>query len=257
MQIIANNCILINIIFMGLDTAFKNLTVGFRLFRILLMKITLICRLLIPFLTNSNWRRPDSGIAQPRYYNSWADVKAGFTLLKLLWVNDLSDHFKHDQAFNRKYFAGDFDAIVKAYFKTENTAFESVNVEKCWRNSYWNPANQGKMEAYKKSDILFADSMVNVHNIFMVKKVAKDSATHRKVADFFEGILEKNRSSFIEAEEGKSIIDSLIEQNNLYYVDYPALRKMEDSASLRNTVGGRKYQNNMLTSTNKPMQGYI
>lgn len=44
------------------------------------------------------------------------------TLLSVLWVNDLSERLHEDDRFIQKITNFDYDAIVKAYFPTKNTA---------------------------------------------------------------------------------------------------------------------------------------
>lgn len=90
-------------------------------------------------------------------------------------------------------------------------------------------------------DIRFADMMTNTQGIYKVKKVRASTKIREKVIDFFEDILEKNRNKFCEAEVGKSIIDSLISAQNLYYMDYEAMRKIEDNEEMRQKLGGKKY----------------
>ena len=66
--------------------------------------------------------------------------------------------------------------------------------------------------------------MVNTQGIYKVRKVRHDTMMKEKVVNFFSAVLEKNRDRFDEAMGEKSIIDSLIENENLFYLDYPALR---------------------------------
>lgn len=48
---------------------------------------------------------------------------------------------------------------------------ESINLCRTWNCSYWNPKNDGNLEAYKTSDVLFADMMANTQGIYKVQKV--------------------------------------------------------------------------------------
>ena len=68
-----------------------------------------------------------------------------------------------------------YDSIVKAYFPTKINAFESVNIQRTWEYSYWNPDNRNNEKAYRKSDVLFADMMTNTQGIYKVKKVKNES----------------------------------------------------------------------------------
>ena len=108
---------------MGLQTALVHLLISpERTLRVLLMKIILTLQLIFSFLVpNKNVRKPDSGIPQPAYYNSWTDVKAGAAIQTLFWVNDLSKHLQNDNEFNRAYKDYQYDEIVKAYFPTKTT----------------------------------------------------------------------------------------------------------------------------------------
>ena len=48
---------------------------------------------------------------------------------------------------------------------------ESINIYRTWKYSYWNPKNDGNFQAYKTSDVLFADMMTNTQGIYKVQKV--------------------------------------------------------------------------------------
>ena len=85
---------------------------------------------------------------------------------------------------------------------------------------------------FKRSDLLFADMMTNTQGIYKVKKVKHDTVIKEKVVNFFSAVLEKNRSKFKEGEEMKSIIDALIDNDNLFYADYSAMRKLEENEKL-------------------------
>ena len=177
---------------MGLQTAFLNfLNNPTRIIRILVMKFTQVVYLLFSTITfhclfkNKNVRKPHTGIPQPKYYNVWSDIQAGVTLLKLFYVNDLSKQFRKDSAFEKAYKNYNYDAIVKAYCPTKSSAFESVNIHRTWKNSYWNPINRENEKAYKRSDLLFADMLVNTQGVFKVKKIKHDSIIKEKAVNFF------------------------------------------------------------------------
>ena len=216
---------------MGLTTAFVNFTKSpITTLRVLWMKIIQILYLLRRAITchcffkNQVVRKPHTRIPQPKYYNTWSDIQAGVTIFKLFYINDLSKRLEKDAAFDRIYKDHNYDAIVKAYCPTKNSAFESVNIQRTWDSSYWNPINRGNERAYKKSDLLFADMMVNTQGIYKVRKIRHDTMIKEKVVNFFSSVLEKNRDRFDEAVGEKNIIDSLIDNDNLFYLDYPALR---------------------------------
>lgn len=40
-----------------------------------------------------------------------------------------------------------------------------------------------------------------------------------------------------------NIVDALIQDDNLWFMDYPELRKVEDNKGLRQDIGGVKYKN--------------
>lgn len=172
---------------MGLKTGlFRNLSQPQRAIRILWRMTTLISRLgfqrLLPGLfKNYNIREYYSGIAQPKYFNSFKDVNLSHFVKSILWVGDLSKELQNDKAFDAVYDDFDYDTIVKSYFPTKNNAIESVNIQRSWENSYWNKANSNgnvgdRIKTYRKSDLLFADMISNAQGIYKIKLIRrKDS----------------------------------------------------------------------------------
>lgn len=63
--------------------------------------------------------------------------------------------------------------------------------------------------------------IVNTQGVYKAKRVLKGSAIHEKVKKLFEESLSPHRKYFGSDCQGESLIDSLIEANNLYWVDYP------------------------------------
>ena len=216
---------------MGLTKEFLNFSrTPITVVRLLLMKILQIMHVFSENLTchycfkNKVVRKPNSGIPQPKYFNTWSDFKEGVTATKVFYINDVSKRYDDDEVYDRIYRDQNYDAIVKAYYPTKNTGFESINIKRTWDCSYWNPVNENNEAAFKKSDLLFADMMVNTQGIYKVKKVRHGTEFKEKVVLFFSGVLEKNRSKFEEAQGEKNIIDCLIDSENLFYLDYPVIR---------------------------------
>lgn len=122
---------------------------------------------------------------------------------------------------------------------------ESINLTNTWTSSYWNPKNSKKsnrFEIYKKADVLFADMMTNTQGIYKIKKVLKGSETQKKVELFFGDLLESNKDRFIESEMNQKVIDSLINKNNLYFLDYPEIREIYKNGNyyrMMSTISGK------------------
>ncbi len=113
---------------MGLKSGLVgNLARPMRAMRILWRMTTLISRLgfqrILPGLfQNYNIREYYSGIAQPKYFNSFKDLNFLHFVKSILWVGDLSKELQNDKAFDAVYEDFDYDTIVKAYFPTKANA---------------------------------------------------------------------------------------------------------------------------------------
>ena len=106
----------------GLD---GNLKQPQRVIRILWMMTVLIWRLifqrLLPGLfKNYNIREHYSGIAQPKYFNSFKDLNFSHFIKSMRWVSDLSKELQDDKVFDAVYDDFDYDTIVKSYYPTKN-----------------------------------------------------------------------------------------------------------------------------------------
>ena len=247
---------------MGLTTAFLNFSKSpMTTLKILWMKLTQIFYLLLRTITchclfkNKVVRKPQTGIPQPKHYNTWSDIQAGVTIFKVLYIKDLSERFEKDRVFDRVYSDHNYDAIVKAFCPTKSSAFESVNIQRTWEYSYWNPFNRNQEETYKKSDLLFADMLVNTQGIYKARKIRHDTIIKEKAVNFFEAILEKNRDKFNEGKGERSILDELIDNENLFYLDYPVLRELEQNEDF--IKDGKKYYRMMQTTSDTNVPAYI
>ena len=161
---------------MGLTKEFLSFSrTPITIIRLLLMKIAQIMHVFLEGLTyhycfrNKIIRHAHSGIPQPRYFNTWSDFKEGITATKAFYINDVSKYYDDDDVYDRAYQDQRYDAIVRAYYPTKNTGFESVNIKRTWDCSYWNPKNRDNEGQYKKSDLLFSDMLVNSQGLFKVK----------------------------------------------------------------------------------------
>ena len=95
--------------------------------------------------------------------------------------------------------------MIKRYFPTKNTAFENINLNIAWANSYWNPdntklADSEKFRKYRRSDVLFGDYIVNTQGIYQAKRVLRknedgsENKEYVKVKSLFQKHLNENRS---------------------------------------------------------------
>ena len=87
----------------------------------------------------------------------------------------------------------DYDAITRAFYPTKKTAMEAVNLSRIWDNSYYNPKNKDSTDWQRKSDVLFADMMVNTQGVYKAKKIQKGSEQHKKAYTHFKNLLNKHR----------------------------------------------------------------
>ena len=110
------------------------------------------------------------------------------------------------------------------------SVFENLNINRAWDSSYFNEnlaTDPNKFEKYRHSDALFADIMVNTQGAYQAKKVRPgDEETIYFIKNHFKEVLEKNRNIIDKSEKYKdheNVIDALIEDNNLYFIDFPSL----------------------------------
>lgn len=83
--------------------------------------------------------------------------------------------------------------------------------------------------------------MTSTQGIYKAKRV-KHPDIIEKVKEQFKDMLEENRKEFMAKgrtkrnvdDISKCIVDALIEDDNLWYIDYPDLRKVEDDKQIRN-----------------------
>ena len=120
---------------------------------------------------------------------------------------------------------------------------ENINLNRTWDNSYFNEDNANrpdKWNRFRHYDALFADMMVTTQGIYKAKRV-KDPEMIEKVKEQFKAMLEENRKEFMSKggkkrnvdDKTKCIVDALVEDDNLWYIDYPELRNVEDNQKLR------------------------
>ena len=57
---------------------------------------------------------------------------------------------------------------------------EAVNLSRIWDNSYYNLKNKDSTHWQRKSDVLFADMIVNTQGVYKAKKIQKGSEQHHK-----------------------------------------------------------------------------
>lgn len=195
-------------------------------------------RTLFPFLKNRNIREVHTGIPQPHYFNSSKDISFQRLILSNLWLKDMNDLYSSNTGFSKLYQNFDYDGITKTFYPTKNNAMESVNMSNVWASSWWNPVNKGRFDLYKKSDTLFADMIVNTQGVYKAKRVIENSAMHKKIAGLFESALSPHRNNFGDSLKDGSLIDSLVKSNNLYYVEYPELKDLENNQNIRKDIGG-------------------
>lgn len=82
--------------------------------------------------------------------------------------------YQNDKLFDEAWNTYDYDSLVKAYFPTKLSPLEAVNIERSWKNSYFNPAHSdkaNKVEIYRRSDALFADLICNAQGIYKIRKI--------------------------------------------------------------------------------------
>lgn len=170
----------------------------------------LMVRMRIPFLKNYNHREQKTGLPQPAYYNSPKDSSIQRLILSNFWLQDMNILYSDAAPFTKLYNNFDYDQITQTFYPTKNNAMESVNMATMWNCSWWNPANYGKFDLYRKSDTLFADMIVNTQGVYKAKKVLKGSAMHEKVKKLFEETLTPHRSNFGPDHQNGSLIDSLV-----------------------------------------------
>ena len=86
----------------------------------------------------NHWNKKDF-IAQPRFFNDLADINLKRLVRAFLWSSDLNSVFKSstiEENLRAKY---EYDFMVKRYFPTKGTAYENMNMNMAWNNSFWNP----------------------------------------------------------------------------------------------------------------------
>ena len=137
-----------------------------------------------------------------------------------------------------------YAALVKAFFPTKTSSMENINLNRTWEKSYFNQANinrPDKWNRFRHYDALFGDMMTSTQGIYKAKRV-KHPDIIEKVKEQFKDMLEENRKEFMAKgrtkrnvdDISKCIVDALIEDDNLWYIDYPDLRKVEDDKQIRN-----------------------
>lgn len=90
------------------------------LWRMFVLILRLIFQLIFPkWLKNYNIREYYSGIAQPKYFNSFKDLNLTHFIKSIKWVRDLSKELQDDKVFDAVYDDFDYDTIVKSYFPTK------------------------------------------------------------------------------------------------------------------------------------------
>ena len=154
------------------------------------------------------------------YFNSRKDVSVKRLNDSVSWVQDLNLNYANNvPAYNQLYHQYNYDEITKSFYPTKNNSMELVNMAKTWEWSWWNPENKGDFEKYRKSDALFADMIVNTQGVYKAKRVNKGSDIHAKVKKLFEQTLNQHRQHF-NVNGDQSVVESLIDASNLYWVDY-------------------------------------
>lgn len=60
-----------------------------------------------------------------------------------VWTNNLDDLYSLSDAQLEEYKNFNYEAVTSgAYYPTKKTALESINLQKIWEYSYYNPKNQ-------------------------------------------------------------------------------------------------------------------
>lgn len=123
--------------------------------------------------SNRNVREHHTQIPQPHYFNSTTDISFLRLIQSNFWLQDMNILHSSNAPFDKLYRNFDYDGITKTFYPTKNNAMELVNMATMWGCSWWNPYNKGRLDLFKKSDVLFADMLVNTQGIYKAKRVVK------------------------------------------------------------------------------------
>lgn len=158
------------------------------------------------------------------------------------------------------YNMAQYPALTKAFFPVRMSDFENINMNRIWQYSYFNetlmdlPVKE-RFEKYRHSDALFGDLMVNTQGIYQAKKV-KDEETVKFVKNRFSKVLEANRKVIDKSGRYVSnpdIIDALIQDNNLFFVHYPALEEVEKPENKKT----KQYVNRITSINGESFDAYL
>lgn len=95
--------------------------------------------------------------------------------------------------------------------------------------------------------------MTNTQGIYKVKKVLRDKEFYYEKAKlFFEDVLEKHRSVFTDLEEGESVFEHLVKNSNLFFLDYPEIRRSE-----ANRLSSERYRRRMTSISGNQFDAYL
>ena len=244
---------------MTLSTLFMNAIFSReRLSRIIPRFAILAFRLQFPWIfKNHNYLEKWTQIPQPHYFNVKTDSSIIRTIRSTLWVEDMNSLYNLSDKMIGLYQQYQYDDMTTTYYPTKNSAMESVNQAKIWKSSWYNPNNLGTLNWTRQSDALFADMMTNTQGIYKAKKVHPGTPQYEKVKKQFGKMLDENRKHF-KIPEGKDIVDTLIGENNLFYMDYPGLREMVDDPAVKQAMKGvPKYEALLTSNFGKTHRGYL
>lgn len=106
-----------------------------------------------------------------------------------IWLQDLDPKNSDIESFMNLYNTSSYDKITKTFFPTKTSTMQAINLSKIWNNSWWNPKNKGKFDAYRKSDVLFADMVCCGQGIYKIQRVTKNCENRKKIKQLFQETL--------------------------------------------------------------------